>query len=74
MLLDVPAHGDLLSNQDHEDETERGRQLVTSHTSWRVEMALWIKKVQDAEEDVEMHQENPTCDLAYLTFILSRIK
>ena len=48
--LHVPTHDDLLGNQDHEDESERGRLLVTSQAGWRVELALWMKKVQDAAE------------------------
>ena len=43
-LLHVPAH-DLLGDQGHEDKSEQGRLLVTSHAGWRVEMAMWMRKV-----------------------------
>jgi hypothetical protein len=41
-LLAVPQYSDLLDDQDHEDESERGRLLVSSRQGWRMEMAKWI--------------------------------
>ena len=41
-LLAVPRYSDLLEDIDEEDETERGRALVTSEAGWRTEMAKWI--------------------------------
>jgi hypothetical protein len=54
-LLDVPTHPDLLGDQNEDDESERGRLLVSSPAGWRVEMAQWIAKVREAEaaEDLE---------------------
>ena len=57
-LLHVPSHDDLLGDQDDKDESECGRLLVTSHASWRVEMALWMKKVQDAEEAEKLDERD----------------
>ena len=57
-LLHIPSHNDLLGDQDDEDESERGRLLVMSHASWRVEMALWMKKVQDAEEAEKLDERD----------------
>ncbi|KAJ7074602.1 ribonuclease H-like domain-containing protein [Mycena amicta] len=50
-LLDIPRYGNLLQDQEHEDPSERGRALVTSPDSWRVEMAVWISESQKAAEE-----------------------
>lgn len=57
-LLDVLTHPDLLGDQGEEDESERGRQLVTSPASWRVEMAQWIAKVREAEAAEEIEERD----------------
>lgn len=49
-LLAVPRYSDLLEDMDAEDESERGRALVTSEASWRTEMAKWIGEARAAEE------------------------
>ena len=46
----------MLEDIDDEDETERGRALVTSEAGWRTEMAKWIgdarlKNESDAEPE-----------------------
>jgi hypothetical protein len=48
-LLAVPRYRDLLDDQEDEDETERGRALVSSSAGWRTEMAKWISDVRAAE-------------------------
>src|ERR1700733_3120359 len=48
-LLDVPTHSDLLNDQNDDDESEHDWQLVRLQDSWRVEMARWSGKVQEAE-------------------------
>ncbi|KAH8800134.1 ribonuclease H-like domain-containing protein, partial [Flagelloscypha sp. PMI_526] len=45
-LLTVPRHEDLLRDQDHEDESEHGRALVSADATWRTEMARWIGQVR----------------------------
>jgi hypothetical protein len=49
-LLTVPRYADLLADRNNEDETERGRALVSSQDSWRSEMARWIGEARAAEE------------------------
>jgi len=48
-LLAVPRYSDLLEDQYHEDESERGRALVSSAGGWRAEMAKWISEAREAE-------------------------
>ncbi|KIM71269.1 hypothetical protein PILCRDRAFT_93951, partial [Piloderma croceum F 1598] len=50
-LLAVPRYSDLLDDQDHENESERGQLLVSSRQGWRTEMAKWITEATkiDAE-------------------------
>ncbi|KAF7295822.1 DUF659 domain-containing protein [Mycena chlorophos] len=48
-LLTVERYSDLLDNQDDEDETERGRQLVQGEAGWRTELARWIGMARAAE-------------------------
>ncbi|THU86705.1 hypothetical protein K435DRAFT_804898 [Dendrothele bispora CBS 962.96] len=50
-LLNVPRYSDLLDDIDHEDESERGRLLVTNPEGWRTEMARWIGEARQAEID-----------------------
>ena len=57
-LLHVPSHDDLLGDQDDEDESECGRLLVMLRASQRVEMALWMKKVQDEEEAEKLDERD----------------
>ena len=60
-LLAVPRYSDLLDDQDHEDEAERGRMLVSNSQSWRTEMAKWIAEARAAElaEDSDDESEVP---------------
>ena len=37
--------------QCHEDESERGRALVSSASGWRTEMAKWIAEAREAERE-----------------------
>ena len=48
-LLAVPRYLDLLEDQYHEDESERGRVLVSSASGWHIEMAKWIAEAREAE-------------------------
>lgn len=48
-LLAVPRYSDLLDNIEDEDETERGRMLVTTAAGWRTEMARWIGEARAAD-------------------------
>ncbi|KAJ6549409.1 ribonuclease H-like domain-containing protein [Mycena vulgaris] len=48
-LLAVPRYRDLLEDQDAEDESDRGRPLVSSSAKWRIEMAKWIASVREAD-------------------------
>ena len=48
-LLAVPCYSDLLDDQDDEDESERGRLLVSSSEGWHTEMAKWIGEARAAE-------------------------
>ncbi|KAJ7229916.1 hypothetical protein GGX14DRAFT_553420 [Mycena pura] len=41
-LLAVPRHSDLLTDQDAEDDAQRGRALVRAEQTWRIGMAKWI--------------------------------
>ena len=48
----------MLADQDDEDETERGRLLVTSEAGWRTEMAKWIADARrDEEDDTDSDEE-----------------
>ena len=49
---------DLLDDQGDEDESERGRLLVSSRQGWRTEMARWIGEAQVAEHDEDLNDEN----------------
>lgn len=48
-LLDVPRYSDLLEDLNDEDDTERGRGLVTTEAGWRTEMAKWIGGERDTD-------------------------
>ena len=52
-LLAAPQYSDLLDDQDHEDESERGRLLVSSKQGWCMEIAKWIAEAWAAELDEE---------------------
>ena len=54
-LQDVLTHPNL-SDQTNEDESEWGRQLVSSMAGWHIEMAQWIEKVQQAEAAEELEE------------------
>ena len=56
-LLAVPRYNDLLEDMDAEDESDRGRALVTTEASWRMEMAKWIGEAR-AEEVAEYEAES----------------
>src|ERR1700720_4661324 len=59
-LLAVPRYSDLLEDMDAEDDSERGRALVTSEASWRTEMAKWIgdaRAAEEAEDDADSDHE-----------------
>ncbi|KAF7329865.1 DUF659 domain-containing protein [Mycena kentingensis (nom. inval.)] len=57
-LLDIPRYGNLLQDLDDEDSTERGRALVRSGDTWRIEMAKWIVDARDAAaEEAETARE-----------------
>ncbi|KAJ7437955.1 hypothetical protein FB451DRAFT_1450101, partial [Mycena latifolia] len=63
-LLAVPRYRDLLADQDDEDESERGRLLVSSKIGWRSEMAKWISDAQaaeaaEADDDPDSEAEAP---------------
>ncbi|KAJ7641651.1 ribonuclease H-like domain-containing protein [Roridomyces roridus] len=55
-LLEVPRHGNLLEDQDAEDEIDRGRALVSAEDSWRVEMAAWIGERRRAVVEPEVNE------------------
>jgi hypothetical protein len=60
-LLAVPRYSDLLDDMDAEDESERGRALVTSEAGWRTEMAKWIgdaRSAEEAEDESDSDNEN----------------
>jgi len=57
-LLAVPRYSNLLDDQDHEDESERGRLLVSSKQGWRTEMAKWIAEARAAELDKESDDDD----------------
>ena len=57
-LLDVLTHPDLLGNQNEDDESERGRLLVSSPAGWHVEMAQWISKVREAEAAEDLKERD----------------
>jgi hypothetical protein len=57
-LLAVPRYSDLLDDMDAEDESERGRALVTSEAGWRTEMAKWIGDAREAEDESDSDNEN----------------
>ncbi|KAL1671254.1 ribonuclease H-like domain-containing protein [Schizophyllum commune] len=50
-LLEVPRYGNLLEDQNDEDESERGRILVNTREGWRTEMAKWIAASRASEEE-----------------------
>jgi hypothetical protein len=63
-LLAVPRYSDLLKDIDDEDETERGRALVTSEAGWRTEMAKWIGDARlRAENESDAEPESDDEDL-----------
>ncbi|KAJ7896370.1 hypothetical protein B0H14DRAFT_2558281 [Mycena olivaceomarginata] len=52
-LLTVPWYHDLLEDQEAEDPSERDHVLVSSASSWRIQMVKWIgdsKEVEAAEQ------------------------
>ncbi|THU92867.1 hypothetical protein K435DRAFT_800150 [Dendrothele bispora CBS 962.96] len=55
-LLGVPRYQELLEDMNHEDESERGRILVTTPEGWQTEMAKWIGEARQAEEDEQNDQ------------------
>ncbi|KAJ7589139.1 hypothetical protein C8J56DRAFT_1075543 [Mycena floridula] len=59
-LLRVPRYADLLEDIDDEDETERGRLLVTSKAGWRTDMARWIgeMRAQDSSDSDDDDSDN----------------
>jgi uncharacterized protein YpiB (UPF0302 family) len=59
-LLAVPRYSDLLEDMEAEDESERGRALVTSEAGWRTEMAKWIGDARAAEDAEDGDSENET--------------
>ncbi|KAJ6617824.1 hypothetical protein B0H10DRAFT_1948009 [Mycena sp. CBHHK59/15] len=48
-LLSVPRYRDLLDDQNDEDPSERGRDLVSSAIDWRIQTAKWVADAQMAE-------------------------
>ncbi|KAJ3734617.1 ribonuclease H-like domain-containing protein [Lentinula guzmanii] len=52
-LLAVPRYANLLEDMDDEDETERGRGLISTPEGWRTVMAKWIHDAQQAEQHEE---------------------
>ncbi|KAF5343814.1 hypothetical protein D9758_016207 [Tetrapyrgos nigripes] len=61
-LLSVPRYRDLLEDMNDEDETERGRALISTAAGWRTEMAKWIGEARRAESD-EANEEVVDHDL-----------
>ncbi|KAF5346601.1 hypothetical protein D9758_013487 [Tetrapyrgos nigripes] len=66
-LLAVPRYSDLLEDLHDEDETERGRALVNSVESWRIEMAKWITEAREAEWQENIDEWNLDIDSDHLT-------
>ncbi|KAJ7803397.1 hypothetical protein B0H14DRAFT_3777641 [Mycena olivaceomarginata] len=52
-LLDIARYGNLLQDQADEDQSERGRALVSSPEGWRLEMARWISAAREAATEEE---------------------
>ncbi|KAJ7572767.1 ribonuclease H-like domain-containing protein [Mycena floridula] len=61
-LLLVPRYSDLLNDFNNEDESERGRVLVSTAQGWRTEMAKWIGSVRDAESHKESDNDDEEPD------------
>jgi len=53
----VPRYGDLLEDQNDEDEDERGRLLITTREGWRTDMARWIGAAWDAKCENESNKD-----------------
>lgn len=49
-LLAVPRYRDLLEDENPDDESKRGRALVSSQIAWRTELAQWKADAQAAAE------------------------
>lgn len=60
--MDVPRYSDLLGDLDDEDDTERGRALVTTDAGWRTEMAKWVgdQRVADNLLDSDLESDSDT--------------
>ncbi|KAJ3791970.1 ribonuclease H-like domain-containing protein [Lentinula aff. detonsa] len=56
-LLSVPRYANLLEDMDDEDETERGRGLISTPEGWRTAMAKWIHDAQQAEKENSLDDE-----------------
>lgn len=64
-LLPVPKHTNLLEDQDDEDESARGRALVTSSVGWRVVLAKFISDAWEADRLTQESEDyDETADLA----------
>ncbi|KAJ7592357.1 ribonuclease H-like domain-containing protein [Mycena floridula] len=50
-LLLVPRYSELLNDFNNEDESERGRVLVSTAQGWRTEMAKWIGSESDNDDE-----------------------
>jgi hypothetical protein len=57
-LLNVPRYSDLLEDMDAEEESDRGRALVTTEAGWRTEMAKWIGDTRAEAEDTSSDSDN----------------
>jgi hypothetical protein len=62
VLLEVPRYANHLQDQDHEDESERGRSLVQSQAGWRTVMAKFIAEAQAEEAREEERSLDPDFD------------
>ncbi|KAL1713854.1 ribonuclease H-like domain-containing protein [Schizophyllum commune] len=63
-LLEVPRYGNLLEDQNDEDESERGRILVNTREGWRTETAKWIAASRASkEEEVRSFDDEDDDDL-----------
>ena len=51
-LLFMPRYSDLLDNLDNDEESERGRALVSTAAGWRTEMARWIGEARAENSDL----------------------
>ncbi|KAF9466987.1 ribonuclease H-like domain-containing protein [Collybia nuda] len=56
-LLDIPRYSDLLEDLNNEDDTERGRGLVTTEAGWRTEMARWVGGQRDTDDRPDADSE-----------------